>query len=79
MPRAKLFFHHHPVRFIGVGPMGHWFEHVLTGWRFLMPSGGEAAVRKGWPPCFGTRPTFDLEECDRCGYKRPRIVKLADL
>lgn len=66
-----LFWHWHPVRFEGVGPMGWWFTQA-SGERVLVPSDGTI------PVCFGKKPRDGRSPCLRCGWKARRIRYAGD-
>jgi len=56
-----LFYHYHLVELIGVGPMGTWLKGVITGTRFLVPSG---PTNK----CVGRTPIWEEDPCPHCGW-----------
>lgn len=69
--RTALFYHDKPVRLIGVGPMGAWFKHVLTGERYLVPSPYQLEI------CIFKTPKLDASQqsCVQCGWKSLRTYK----
>lgn len=56
-----LFFHWHPAKLKGIGPMGHWFE-LIDGSTTLMPSDGSKEK------CYGVSPVRADGPCERCGW-----------
>lgn len=62
-----IFYHAHPVKFIGIGEMGWWFQHVHRNERYLAPSAGKPVSM-----CVGREPKMD--GCNLCGWE-PRIYR----
>ena len=64
------FYHTFPVKFLGVGEMGWWFQHTHRQERFLVPSAGKPVST-----CVGSKPIN--QACNLCGFQ-PLVYKCGD-